>query len=134
MIIDSSALVAIILDEPEGSAFAGTLRTADLVGIGAPTLVETAIVLTRRIGADASKALDDVLQASRAVIIDFDAMHWREAVRAWELFGKGRHRARLNMGDCLAYATAKVARRPLLAKGDDFRHTDIELVPLAPVR
>lgn len=127
MILDSSAIVAIIMDEPEREAFVEALRSADLVAVGAPTLVETAMVLIGRTGHASTDAITVVLEASDVTIIEFGSAHWQEAIRAWVTYGKGRHPARLNLGDCMAYATAKVARRPLLAKGDDFTKTDIEL-------
>ena len=127
MILDSSVLVAIMLNEPERDAFAARINAAQSVGVGAPTLVETGIVLSRRTGVDASQALPAFLADVGAAVIDFGPLHWRTALAAWWRFGKGRHKAALNFGDCLAYATAAVAREPLLAKGQDFAHTDITL-------
>lgn len=127
MILDSSALVAITLDEPERPDLLAKLTTADVIAVGAPTLVETGIVLSARTGTDATDMLTELLAAADAVVVDFGPEHWTEAVSAWWRFGKGRHPANLNLGDCLAYATARVAGLPLLAKGDDFPKTDIEL-------
>jgi ribonuclease VapC len=97
------------------------------VGVAAPTLVEAGIVLSARTGQDASQVLAEVIAAADGVVIDFGPLHWREAVSAWWRFGKGRHPAGLNFGDCLAYATAAIANEPLLAKGQDFPQTDIPL-------
>ncbi len=73
------------------------------------------------------RLLGDLLEASDAVVIEFGSGHWREAISAWWRFGKSRHPASLNFGDCIVYATARLADEPLLAKGDDFSSTDIEL-------
>lgn len=127
MILDSSAIVAIMLDEPERAEFLSRIGDAELVGVAAPTLVEAGIVLSSRIGADAQVVLGKLIEASEAVVVEFGAVHWETAIAAWWQFGKGRHPAGLNFGDCLAYATARVAGQPLLAKGWDFSKTDIDL-------
>lgn len=127
MILDSSALVAIVLDEPEREALVARINAAEVVAVGAPTLVEAAIVLSSRMGQDASELLAELVVATDAVVIEFGPIHWREAISAWWRFGKSRHPASLNFGDCLSYATARVADQPLLAKGDDFAQTDIQL-------
>ena len=127
MILDSSAILAIVLDEPEHDDFVARIDAAQSVGVGAPTLVETGMVYASRTGADATEALATWLAERGADVIDFGALHWRAALAAWWRFGKGRHPAALNFGDCLAYATAAVAREPLLAKGKDFAQTDITL-------
>ncbi len=127
MILDSSALVAIALDEPERAALLAKMDASDVIAVSAPTLVETAIVLSARTGADATDMLTDLLAAADAIVVEFGPDHWTEAATAWWRFGKGRHPASLNFGDCLAYATARVAGLPLLAKGDDFPKTDIDL-------
>jgi ribonuclease VapC len=125
MILDSSVLVAIALDEPEREAFVRQINAAAYRGIGAPTLVEAGMVLSSRRGADAGELLGELI--AEVDVIEFGARHWREAISAWWRYGEGRHPAGLNFGDCLSYATARVAGQPLLAKGDDFRSTDIKL-------
>lgn len=127
MILDSSALVAIALDEPERATFVAKINAADRVAVGAPTLVEAGVVLSSRIGRDATDVLVDLVVAADAVVVEFGATHWREAVSAWWRFGRSRHPADLNFGDCLAYAAARVVGEPLLAKGVDFPQTDVEL-------
>ncbi len=127
MIFDASALVAIALDEPEREILVAKINAADSVAVGAPTLVEAGIVLSARTGQDASAVLAELLATADAVIVEFGQRQWREAVSAWGRFGKGRHPAGLNFGDCLSYATALVAGEPLLAKGADFTQTDIPL-------
>ena len=129
MIVDSSILVAIALDEPDRPELLEKLRVAEVVGIGAPTLVETGILLSRRTsGDDAVELVTRMVATLGAVVLEFGPDHWTEAIRAWQRFGRSRHPAALNFGDCLSYATARVAGQPLLAKGDDFRRTDLELV------
>ena len=127
MILDSSALVAIALDEPEREAFVAKINAADTVAVAAPTLVEAGIVLSSRTGEDAGELLAELVTASDAVVIEFGPAHWQNAVSAWWRFGKSRHPAGLNFGDCIAYATAKATDEPLLAKGDHFPQTDIQL-------
>jgi ribonuclease VapC len=127
VILDASALIAIGLDEPERAMLVAKINAADAIAVGAPTLVEAGIVLLARAGEDPSALLIELLAVADAVIVDFGQSHWRVAVSAWGRFGKGRHPAGLNFGDCLAYAVAKVAGEPLLAKGNDFARTDIPL-------
>lgn len=126
MILDSSALVAIALREEDHERLATALDGADIVGVGAPTLVETGIVLRQRIGETAGDLLGGLI--ANIGVVAFGEPHWREALSAWQRFGRGRHPARLNFGDCLAYATARVADEPLLAKGSDFAQTDVALI------
>jgi len=127
VILDSSALVAIALDEPERPELVAKINAAPTIAVAAPTLVEAGIVLSARTGEDATALLAELIGVSDAVVIDFGPRHWQEAVAAWRRFGRSRHPAGLNLGDCLAYAVARVAGEPLLAKGDDFRQTDIDL-------
>ena len=127
MILDSSAICAAVLDEPERDEFGRRMNEASFVGIGAPTLVEAAMVLSSWLGEGADRLIAAALADADVVILGFGRDHWREALSAWTRFGRGRHPARLNFGDCLAYATARVANEPLLAKGGDFALTDIML-------
>jgi len=127
VILDASALIAIVLDEPEREILVAKINAADTIAVGAPTLVEAVIVLSARAGQDVSAVLMELLASADAIVIEFGQRHWREAVSAWGRFGKGRHPAGLNFGDCLTYATALVAGEALLAKGDDFTQTDIPL-------
>ena len=127
MIIDTSALMAILLREPGHATFRRQLSRARTVGIGTPTLTEAALVLAGRTGRDPRPILGRFLQEFSVAPVPFGEAHWREAMRAFLRYGKGRHPARLNFGDCLAYATARLADQPLLCKGDDFPQTDLEL-------
>jgi len=125
LILDSSALVAIILREPERDGFLAKVDRAKDVAAGAPSLVETGMVLSSRSRQDAGPLLAEILQSMGVSVVEFRDEHWRAAVSAWYRFGKGRHPAALNLGDCLTYAVAKVAGQPVLAKGDDFAKTDL---------
>jgi ribonuclease VapC len=127
LIVDTSALVTVVLREQGYERFEEALRAAPTVGVGAPTLVETGVVLHGRIGALARTVLIRLLDDVDATTIAFGDRHWHVALGAHARFGRGRHRAALNFGDCLTYAAAKVANEPLLCRGDDFAHTDLEL-------
>ena len=131
IVLDTSALVAIALDEPESEAFSRIIAVNGMALIGTPTLVESAMVLEARLSAGAEHFLDGLMALPSLRSVDFDHRMVRAARDAFLRFGRGRgHPARLNMGDCMAYAVAKVWRAPLLFKGDDFVHTD--LTPAAP--
>ena len=127
MILDTSAILAIVFREPEQDEFLGKIGAASIVGVGAPTLVETGIVLAARLGERGYRSLSLMVERAGIVVISFDPPHSHLAMGAWLRFGRGRHPAGLNFGDCLAYATARLAGRPLLCKGDDFSKTDLVL-------
>lgn len=127
MIVDTSAIVAIFVGETGHEAVLAKLSQATIAGVGTPTLAETGIVLAARLGRDPRSLLLRFLQESGIAPIPFGEAHWREAVEAYARFGRGRHRAGLNFGDCLSYATARLAGRPLLCVGDDFKKTDLAL-------
>ena len=126
MILDSSAVVAILFKEPEAERLAGMIRDADVTAISAPTLLETAIVAEGRTKPGMAEKLDALIAAAGAEIVPFTAQHAAIARDAWRRYGKGRHKAGLNLGDCFAYALAKERGQTLLFKGDDFAATDIE--------
>lgn len=128
MIIDTSAVVAILREESASEALLEHIDEAAMVGIGAPTLVESGIVLLARIGVVGRTLLARFLQEGGVDVLPFTEQHWSLAVGAFSRFGKGRHPAALNFGDCLTYATSRVADQPLLCVGDDFSHTDLSLV------
>lgn len=132
MIIDSSALVAILLAEPGHQVLVDHVARAPIVGVGAPTLAETGIVLTARLGVAGKSLLARLLQEAAAETIACTAAHWPIAVDAFTRYGKGRHSAALNFGDCLTYATCRLAGRPLLCTGDDFPQTDLDVVTWSP--
>ena len=127
MIVDSSTIIAILLKEPGYERLMAALGAAQVVGIGAPTLVETGIVLTARLGPAGMSILGRFVQESGAVVVPFGDAHWQTAVDAFDRFGKGRHPAALNFGDCLSYATSMMTGQPLLAVGQDFPLTDLQL-------
>jgi ribonuclease VapC len=106
MILDSSAVIAIFFQEPEYNRLLTKLATAEWVGIGAPTLVECSIVLTARMNLEARGLVTRFLSEAHVNVIPFTDIHFGLALEAWLAYGKGRHPAALNFGDCLAYAVA----------------------------
>lgn len=126
MIVDTSAVLAILLREPEHGWLVDLLAAEDS-GIGAPTLVETGVVLEARLGVSGRSLLARFVEESAMTVIPFDARHAALAVSAYSRFGKGRHPAASNLGDCLTYATARLAERPLLCVSDDFPRTDLAI-------
>lgn len=129
MILDTSALVAILLKEPGHEALMERVTSAPHCGIGSPTLVEAILVLSssRTIGNEAEIVVENFLSRFGIVTIPFGEAHWRVASVAFRRFGKGRHPAALNFGDCMSYAIASLAQQPLLAIGNDFPRTDLVL-------
>lgn len=127
MIVDASAIIAILRDEPDARELTSALESADVRRISAATYVEAAIVTDSNRSTLLSNLLDSFLVGSRISIEPVTAEQARLAREAYRDFGKGRHRAGLNFGDCFAYALAKEKREPLLFKGDDFRRTDVEV-------
>ena len=126
MIVDSSAVVGILNDEPEAEALGDALVAARNRRMSAATLVELSIVIDGKRDPVRSARLDELLQRSDMEIIDVTAEHARIARGAYRDFGRGSgHPARLNFGDCFAYALARATGEPLLFKGDDFGHTDL---------
>lgn len=128
LVVDSSALIAVLLEESWSGAYLNALLVADMKLIGACNLLESTLVLESRKGAAGRLVLDSFVATLEIEITPFTAQHARLAAEAWRLYGKGRHRAGLNFGDCCAFALARSSGLPLLAKGDDFPHTDIDLV------
>jgi ribonuclease VapC len=126
VILDTSAVVAIALSEPGYEKLIAKLKSADTVGIGTPTLTETGLVLSARLGIEPQALLDRFLRDFDVMQVAFGEHHWREALEAFRRFGKGRHPAALNFGDCLSYAAAKLAGHPLLFVGNDLSRTDLE--------
>lgn len=128
IVVDTSALVAVITAEPGHEPLLPPLLTHRASRIGAPTLVETAMVLVGRGGPEMRTVLERVVTEYELSVIPFEREHYVVAVEAFRQFGKGRHPARLNFGDCLTYAVARVAGAPLLCVGEDFARTDLDLV------
>jgi ribonuclease VapC len=125
VIVDTSVLLAIVFQEPGHERLIDELLAADAVAAGTPTLAETGIVLSARLGSAAHGLVERLLDEFAIQEIPFGELHWREAVGAFRRYGKGRHPARLNFGDCMTYASAKLSGEPLLFVGDDFALTDV---------
>lgn len=125
MTLDSSALVAILLSESGALDLVDRILEADVVRVGTPTLVETAIVLANRRGRSSIAEVRELVDQLGITVVPFGAEEWEAAARAFERFGRGNHQAGLNFGDCLAYATARTAGDSLLFVGNDFSKTDI---------
>ena len=126
MIIDSSALLAIVLAEPDASRYALAIALSDRRRVPAVTWFEASMRIETSGDAIAVSRFDDFAREFELAIIPFTADHAREARRARRLFGKPHHPAQLNFGDCLVYGVARHEREPLLFKGADFARTDIE--------
>lgn len=127
MILDSSALVAVLLREPGWQTLLARIAADETAAVGAPTLAETGLVLTARLGRDARRLLSAFVREAGITVLPFVEEHARVAVEAYARYGKGRHRAALNFGDCMTYAVARLAAQPLLCVGDDFPRTDMPI-------
>lgn len=127
MILDSSAIVAIVRRETGWDVLWDKLGRASTVAVGAPTLVETSIVLSSRTAADARHLMARFLLEASVAVVPFTDAHFGEAAGAWLRFGKGRHPAGLNLGDCMTYAVARLSGESLLCTGGDFARTDLPL-------
>jgi len=125
MIIDTSAVVAILAGEADAEHYARLIEQDPTPRIGTPALLEASIVLTRWFGETAEPALDAFIREAGAEVVPFDLPQLRAAQEAYRRFGRGRHPAGLNFGDCMSYALARVCDEPLLFKGDDFSRTDL---------
>ena len=126
MILDGSALLALAFREPGYERMLEAISRSEWVGIGAPTLAETGIVLSARVGKKARPLLALLTEQLELHVMPFEAAHSRAAREAFDRYGRGRHPAALNFGDCLTYAVAKVSGLPLLFVGNDFTQTDLE--------
>ena len=134
MTLDSSALLAVLFSEPGYLSLVDRMLDADTLRIGAPTLVEASLVFESRVARAGQKKpaagrardeVHDLVKELGVTIVPFGESEWHRAAQAFAKYGRGRHRAGLNFGDCLAYATAAAAGDSLLYVGDDFRHTDL---------
>ena len=132
MVIDSSALVAILLKEPGWERLARAIEAAEVRFVASATLLETAIVIEARKGPQGGDDLDLFIFRTGTEIVPIDSAQIEAARIGWRRFGKGNHGAALNLGDLFAYALAKGTGLPLLFKGGDFAKTDI--VPALPSR
>jgi ribonuclease VapC len=125
MVVDTSALLAILFDEPERRAFNEAIESAESRIMSAATFLEVSIVIESRLGAEGLRDLDLFVERAGIQLAAVDSEQAHVARRAFSRFGKGRHPAGLNYGDCFAYALAMVLGEPLLYKGEDFARTDI---------
>jgi ribonuclease VapC len=126
VIVDSSALVAVLFEDDGYQELEGKMLEASVLAIGAPTLVETEMVVVGKYGEAAHFTIARLRENLRLEVVSFGRSHWEVAADAFMRFGKGRHPASLNYGDCMTYATARIAEKPLLFVGNDFARTDIE--------
>lgn len=125
MVIDTSALIAILFGEPEGPVFLDALLADPVRLIPAPVLVEASIVAEARAGENAGRELDLLIDRLKADVTACSPEQALLARSAWRRYGRGNHRAGLNFGGCFAYAASKDTGQPLLFKGDDFSKTDV---------
>ena len=128
MVIDSSAIIAILLGEPEAERLIQAIVQDPICLMSSFSTLETAIVIEARKGERGSQMLDKLLQRIQIEICELDFEQFRIARDAWRKYGKGRHRAQLNIGDCCSYALAIARKEKLLFKGDDFSRTEIPFV------
>ena len=131
MVIDTSALVAILQDEPERHAFNLAIEAAEVRLLSSASLVEISLVIEARFGSDGIRDLDLYLAKAGVRIEPVDADQAYIARQAFNNYGKGRHAAGLNFGDCFSYALAKFTGEPLLFKGNDFSKTDLDTLSFA---
>ena len=128
MVVDTSALMAILLGEPEAASFIQMLANQSKIVISAFNALESAIVIEAKKGEAGGRELDLLIHRARIEIVNLNGDQVELALAAWRKYGKGNHSAGLNIGDCCAYALAKYSGQPLLFKGKDFSQTDIRLV------
>ncbi len=131
MVVDTSIIIAILMDEPDAIALTKVLSKTSPKFISAATLFETAIVIETRNGTAGGQKLDELIQRAQIQVMPVTLEQTNAARQAYRTFGKGRHPASLNFGDCFSYALAKVTGHSLLFKGNDFNQTDIPFVAYA---
>jgi ribonuclease VapC len=129
MVIDTSAIAAILIDEPDAGALEGKIADDPVRLMSAATFVEATIVIEARLGDPGGREFDLWLHRAEVEIFPVDAEQADIARRAWRRYGQGRHPAGLNYGDCFSYALAATHDEPLLFKGDDFTKTDVKVCP-----
>jgi ribonuclease VapC len=130
MVIDTSAVLAILQREPERRSFINAIETADSTRMSVASFVESSMVIESRYGAEGLRDLDRFLSRASIELVTVDSKQGQLARSAFSRFGKGRHRAGLNYGDCFSYAAAISSGETLLCKGDDFIHTDVPIARL----
>lgn len=127
MIVDASALVAVFVQEPGYEALLERLEQAEAPGIGTPTLTEVGALLIERLRGSAIGPVARFVQELGIVVVPFGDEHWKEAIDAYERYGRGRHAASLTFAQCMTYAVAKLAREPLLFRNAGFSKTDLSI-------
>lgn len=127
MIIDTSAILAVLFGEPDAGRYEQAIASAWPRRMSAVALLEATIVVESRGGTAAGHQLDRFLEKAEVELVPVTPEHARAARRAWRRFGKGNHPAALNFGDCFAYALAELSGEPLLFKGGDFSRTDVRV-------
>ena len=126
MILDTSALLAVLFDEPDADYFERAIASATTCRMSAANHLEAAMVVESRMGDEGGRQLDNFAATAEIELVPVTPEQAQAARLAWRRYGKGNHPAALNFGDCFAYALAETAREPLLFKGEDFALTDIE--------
>lgn len=129
VVVDTSAAAAILLGEPDAGALLAALGESDPRLVSAVTLVELGIVLEARLGAAGGGIAERFVRDGGIEVVDFDRTQADRALEGWRRFGKGRHPAGLNLGDCFAYGLAVATGHPVLCTGNDFARTDAEVLP-----
>jgi len=127
MVVDTSALVAILKVEPDASTMLHRLGSSGANRIASATLLETQMVVISQLGEAGLVELELLLSRAQIQVVPFDADHMRWALQGWRHYCKGQHRAALNLGDCFSYGLAKAMDAPLLFKGEDFPYTDVKV-------
>ena len=130
MVVDTSAIVALLLGEPAARAIAEHLAAAASPIMSAATVVELGIVAQARVGARGARGMERLLDEIGLDVMPIDGPAAERAIESWRRFGKGRHRAALNFGDCFTHSLALHTELPILCVGDDFVHSNVPIVEL----
>ena len=131
MIFDTSALLAVLFDEPDADRYERAIASATTCRMSVANYMEATMVVESRMGVDGGRQLDDLMETAGIELEPVTVEQAQAARRAWRRFGRGNHPAGLNFGDCFAYALSEITGEPLLYKGDDFALTDVETVQLS---
>lgn len=129
IVVDTSAVVAILGNEPTAQELIDVIDSSDRRLVSAATLVELGIVMEARLGAAGGSIVDRFIRDGEITVVAVDRHHADRAIEGWRRFGKGRHAAALNLGDCFTYALAAETGLPILCTGNDFARTDLEVIP-----
>jgi len=127
MVVDTSALVAILKVEPDASTLLRRLGNSGANRIATATLLEAQMVVISQLGEAGVPELELLMNRAQIQVVPFNADHMRWALHGWRHYGKGRHKAALNLGNCFSYGLAKALDAPLLFKGEDFQYTDVKV-------